>query len=428
MNPDIQRAFVLLRQGRYDLADREFRRGLAQAPDDPQAHAFLALCLTHQDRDDEALREAEEAIRLDPDLPLAHYVRGSALASLGRHREAEESAREAIQLDPHDADLYALLAQVELARDRKAEALDAADHGLSIDPEHDACRNLRAMALVQLGRKAEAARTLGSALADDPDNPLTHANQGWTLLHQGNHVQALEHFREALRLDPDLDWARAGMVEALKARSPIYRVMLGFFLWMGRQSQKAQWAIFLGFIVGRRVLADVAKSNPGLSPYIQPILIASFIFIMMTWLASPLANTLLRFNRFGRMALSRAQRVESNWIGGSALLALASLTGYVLTGQVLAELIAGFFGFLLLPLAATFQVRAGRARLLPAALTAVMIGMGIVFFGSALLEDLRIPNPLLAVLDPTKLVGPFILGAFASTWIPALSMTVNRDR
>ena len=93
------------------------------------------------------------------------------------------------------------------------------------------------MALVQLGRKDEAQQTLGSALANDPENALTHANQGWALLHRGDHAKALEHFREALRIDPELDWARAGIVEALKARHLIYRVMLRFFLWMGRQSQ-----------------------------------------------------------------------------------------------------------------------------------------------------------------------------------------------
>ena len=42
--------------------------------------------------------------------------------------------------------------------------------------------------------------------------------KAWALIEQGEHEQAMEHFREALRLNPQLDWARQGIVEAMKAR------------------------------------------------------------------------------------------------------------------------------------------------------------------------------------------------------------------
>ena len=177
------------------------------------------------------------------------------------------------------------------------------------------------MALVQLGRKDEAAATLGSALADDPENALTHANQGWALLHRGDHARALEHFREALRIDPELEWARAGIVEALKARHLIYRLMLRFFLWMGRQSRVAQWVVILGFVFGRKILADLRAVPSGWRRSSCPMLALSFAFLLLTWISSPLFNLLLRFNRFGRLALSREQRIESSWIGGCFLLA-----------------------------------------------------------------------------------------------------------
>ena len=387
MSTAFQRGIVLLQQGRFDLADREFRLELAQAPDDPQAHAFLSLCLAQRDNDEEALREADEATRLGPDFAFAHYVRGNALRALNRPREADAAAREAIRLDPSDADNYALLASIELDRRRWTEALAAADQGLALDPEHAGCRNLRAMALVQLGRKSEAERALGSALAADPQNPLTHANQGWTLLHRGDHVKAAEHFHEALRLDPELEWARIGIVEALKARSPIYRVMLGFFLWMGRQSRRAQWVVILGIIFGRQVLATLADANPRLAPLIVPILILSFAFLLLTWIASPLFNSILRLNRFGRLALSHQQRVESNWIGGCFLLAAAMFAWYLAGGDLLALVLMGYFGLLLLPLSVTFQLPPGRPRLLGATYTAGLAAVGATFFLNAALGD-----------------------------------------
>ena len=420
-----QRGIVLLQQGRFDLADREFRQELARAPDDPQAHAFLALCLTRRDKDEEALREADEATRLGPDYPFAHYVRGNALRALDRPKEADAAAREAIRLDPADADYYALLASIELDRRRWTEALAAADQGLALDPEHAGCMNLRAMALVQLGRKDEAERALGSALADDPQNPLTHANQGWALLHRGEHTKAAEHFREALRLDPELEWARVGIVEALKARSPLYRVMLGFFLWMGRQSRRAQWVVILGFIFGRKILADVAKANPSLAPFISPILMLSFGFLLLTWIASPLFNTTLRLDRFGRLALSRAQRVESNWIGGCFLLAALAFAWYLAGGGFLAQLVMGYFGLLLLPLSVTFQLPPGRPRLLAAAYTAAVAAVGVTFFVNGILGP---ASPLRALASPDDLLQYFVLGAILSTWIPALAGQLTPGR
>src|SRR5262249_32603614 len=269
------------------------------------------------------------------------------------------------------------LASVELGRRRWAEALAAAERGLALDPEHAGCTNLRAMALVQLGRKEDAAQTLGSALAKDPENAVTHANQGWTLLHRGDHRGALAHFREALRLDPELEWARAGIVEALKARYLLYRVMLRFFLWMGRQSTVAQWVVILGFVFGRRILADLARSHPALAPFLFPVLALSFAFLLLTWIASPLFNLLLRLNRFGRLARSRDQRIASSWIGGCFLLAAVCFVSYLVRPAALNSFGMVYFGFLLMPLAVTFGRARGTPRRLMAAYTGVLALLGL---------------------------------------------------
>ena len=321
--------------------------------------------------------EADEAIRLDPGTAFCHYVRGRVFCDQDRLTDAETAAHEAIRLDPGDADYLGLLASIEIGRRRWDAALDAADRGLALDPEHPTCINLRALALVQLGRKAEAEQTLGSALANDPDNALTHANQGWALLHRGDHERALEHFREALRIDPELEWARAGIIEALKARHLIYRLMLRFFLWMGRQTNLAQWAVILGIVFGRQILASIASSYPALAPFLIPVLVLSLAFLMLTWISSPLFNLALRLNRFGRLALSRDERIASNWIGGCFLLALASFLVYIVRPNALASFGLVYFGLLLLPLAVTFGRPPGRPRRLIAAYTGVLVLMGL---------------------------------------------------
>jgi tetratricopeptide (TPR) repeat protein len=372
-----ERGHILFGQKRFDLAAAEFRRVLSEDPDHPFAHALLALCLGRTGQREESLREADEAVRLAPDNPFCHFVRGHGLLEADRTREAEEAARTAIELDPGDADFRDLLARIEIHRRQWARALEAADAGLALDPTHDSCLNLRAMALVQLGRKDEAVQTLGSSLADDPENALTHANQGWAYLHQSEPDKALEHFREALRLDPELEWARVGIIEALKARHRVYRVMLAFFLWMGRKSQAAQWAILLGFVFGRMLLRGLARSYPALAPFVIPILVLTFAFMLMSWIASPLFNLVLRFNRFGRMALSREETVASTWIGGCFIVAAAAAVLSFTAGWDLAWFSMIFFGLMLLPLAMTFNQAAGKPRRLAAAYTAVVALMAL---------------------------------------------------
>ena len=120
--------------------------------------------------------------------------------------------------------------------------------------------------MVKLGRRGEAGAASTRQLSRDPEDAYSHANQGWTLLHRGDPRKALEHFRESLRLDPDLEWARAGIVEALKARYVVYRWVLMYFLFMARFSERAQWIILLGGYLGYRMLINVAKSHPPLAP------------------------------------------------------------------------------------------------------------------------------------------------------------------
>ena len=416
MTTDFQRGIVLFNQNRYDLADREFRQELAGAPDNALAHAFLALCLTAQNRKDEARREADEAIRLDPGIAFCHYVLGRVLCDQDRLKDAEAAVQEAIRLDPENADYLGLLSSIEISRSRWDAALAAADRGLALDPEHNTCTNLRALALVQLGRKAEAEQTLGSALANDPENALTHANQGWALLHRGDHRRALEHFREALRIDPELDWARSGIVEALKARHLIYRLMLRFFLWMGRQTRVAQWVVILGFVFGRQILASIARANPALAPFLIPVLVLSFAFLLLTWISSPLFNLALCFNRFGRLALSREQRIASSWVGGCFLLAAASFVLYLVNASAAASFGMVYFGLLLLPLAVTFGRPPGRARWLMAAYTGALVLMGLPILSMILLDR---ASPWKNVDLALKFFQYFLYGAILSTWMPA---------
>ncbi len=378
MNPNLQRALLLYEQSRHELAEEQLRQALAAEPDEPYAHALLALCLAHRQRFDDATAEARQAVHFAPDFDFAHYAHASVLHDRNHLEDAQRAIEEALRLSPNDADYWALLSQIRIDQRQWSPALDAADRGLHYDPQHVACTNLRAIALVKLGRKSEAGATIGAALARNPDNAVTHANQGWTLLEQNQPAKALEHFRESLRLDPANEWARAGIVEALKARNVIYGAMLRYFLWMSSLPTGVQWAVILGGYFLNRMLGAAAKSNPDLAPWILPIRIVYLAAALLTWTADPLFNLLLRVNRFGRLALSDEQRTASSWFGATVFLALASLALCLVYGFNSVFVISALvFAFLMVPVAGMFKASEGWPRKLLFCYTAGLALAGI---------------------------------------------------
>lgn len=428
MSPHLQRGQLLLEQSRPEQAIAEFRQHLIGEPNDAAAHGLLALSLVELKEYREATDEAQSAVHLAPDLPFSHYVLARVLEARNRLSEAQAAIREAIELDPYDPDYFALLSSIRFQKHRWADALEAAEEGLAIDPEHVGCTNLRAMALTKQGRREQAGATIDAALARDPESAITHANQGWTLLERGEPKRAMEHFREALRLEPELEWARVGIVEAMKARNIIYRWLLGYFLWMMKLPPRTQFAVIIGGYFGYRILNRVAANNPDLSPFLMPLLIAYIVFALATWLGDSLFNLLLRLDRFGRLALSREQIVASNWIGVCVFGGLGLLAVALLTDNPLPWLGAFVLGGLTLPVAAVFRCAKGWPRRTMTAYAAAiaLLGFGILvgplFMAARAVAGAR-PDAGLEVVGAG--IGLFIAGVIGATWVGNLLAAVR---
>jgi Tfp pilus assembly protein PilF len=411
---NFDRAQLLLAQRRYADAERELRQALSQDPHFAIAHALLAETLLEQHRADEATSEAGLAITLEPDLEVAHYIMARILLERNRPDEAEYAVRQALQLARYPR-TFGLLAIIRFNRQDWRGALAAADEGLAIDPDHSGCLNLRAMALRQLGQRDAADATLRGALERDPDDSYTHANRGWTELHHGRAREALVHFQEALRLDPTNDHARAGLVEAMKARYLIYRLLLGYFFFMGRLARSSQTVIIVGGWIGFQVLRGFARTNPELAWVTTPLIVAYIAFALMTWLAAPLMNLLLRLHPVGRHALSTEQRRTTNVVGG---LLLAAATAYGLslyTGRDSLELLALYFTIAALPGSLIFRGDRGWPRWVLAGMTASVVVIAVVVWLAAagiipklvglILLPLTIPLLLVCVFGSQFVVG-----------------------
>jgi len=308
---NISRVQLLLQHKRPQEAEQEARRQLRDDPDNGFLHCLLALALMELAQLPEAQAEAQLAIHLDPENSFAFYVLSAALQRQHELPAALEAIEQALALDPEDADYQHVLGQLRFQQGQLHAALRAAEAGLQADPTHVDCLGLRARCLARLGRRDEASADLDEALRQSPTDAGTHADLGWVALERGRAKQAAGHFREALRLNPTSDYAREGLVSALKARFWLYNGFYRFMVWTQTLSPGTRQGLFIGLFLLSRVV-------PGLLPLY-------LVLVYMSWFAEPLFNSLLRFNRYGRFALSEADTRYSNQFLALLLSGLALL-------------------------------------------------------------------------------------------------------
>lgn len=300
-------ASQLMQLDRLDDAEKELRKDLAEDPENAHAHGMLGLCLSMRKRIPEAHEEADKAIGLDPGNDFHFFVKARIFMADDRHKEAEVWFQKALELDPEDAAYYTGIAACRLQRDDAQGALEFSSKAVEADPENEGAVDIHVAVLNRLGRKEEAATVLEGSLNRNPHNSFAHANQGWAELHGNNPKKAVVHFEEALRLEPDNDYARSGLVEALKSGNPIYRVFLIYLLWMGRLSPTARWCIILGGYAVYRLADRASYAWPSASPYLTPLTGLYFAFAVLTWMANPFFNLLLFFHPKGRYALTASE-------------------------------------------------------------------------------------------------------------------------
>lgn len=413
------RGALLLDQGRHDLAEKELREHLSVAPDDAIGHALLTLALVELERFPEAEAEAKSAIALDPGESFAHYARARVMLARRAYKDAVTAAQETVRLDPDEPRGYQALAGAYLGLRKWQLAVDTTDAGLAIDPEHETLLTIRGLALRQLGRGTESQHAFEGALQRDPSNSFAHASRGLGLLHEGRMTDALEAYREALRLDPTNEMARGGLVEALKARNPLYAWLLRAMLLLGRLSGRASFALYIGFFLITRTGRELVRRDPSLLPFFIAVIGAYLLFVWLTFAAGPLFNLILRLDPLGRHALSDEQRLESSIVGPLVAIGAPAALIAIVTGAPLAATIAIMALGLVVPIASTFNCDAGWPRTVMALVT--------IFIG--LLGALGIAFALIGRSDLAFIFGiACYLAVILSTWIamPLTRVTVRR--
>lgn len=393
----IQRAQLLLQQGRLQDAVTILYQHLQHQANDIDGLFLLAICYLELKQPDSAATVIKNALGMVPDDDRFLYLHARVLLEKDQYNAAIDAIREAVAIHPYVADYFGMWSQILLVKKDYRGALEKAEEGLALDPENQVCLNLRSHAMFSLGNKEAAFADLHEALEHNPENAYTHANLGWKWLEAGDHRKSLEHFRESLKIDPNQQWAKNGMVQAMKARYWLYRQFLNYAFFMGRQKAGMQWAI----IVGVFILTQIANK------VFFPLYVLLAIFVLSTWLIGPVSNLFLRLNAYGRYALSKEEVQTSNITGILILVTVLSAVVFFLTGiaGILALSIGA--GVLLLPASSMYSPVAKRKQKILQLYTATLCLLAVAGIIYAFISN-----------DPLNvMMGILLIGVFAYQWV-----------
>ncbi len=170
-------------QGKWDQAEKDYRKILEENPRYPGIHFRLARLLLSKpnppaDFQDQAKSELQEELKIDPTNAGAEYVLGELARQAGDFSEAIKHFSKSTQLDPNFGDAYLGLGVSLSAEKNYAEAVAPLEMAVKLQPSNPAAHYSLGTAYSRTGRKTEAERqfTLQEAVehAAAPGGPNQH--------------------------------------------------------------------------------------------------------------------------------------------------------------------------------------------------------------------------------------------------------------
>lgn len=401
----ITRARMLIDRQKYDDAEKLLANQLSSDPNDLEVLHLLAELNLQKEAYEKALEYIDSAIGIAPDLAFLHYTKGKIFSDKENFNEAETCFQRAIAIEPTFADAFARIAHIKLVKKQFEESLAKADHALSLEPDNLLALNIRSSALTKLNRVEESETTIEGALYEDPNNSYTHANYGWNLLEKNDYKKAFEHFEIALQNDPNNQLAQQGMMQAIKATNPLYRVFLKYSFFMSKLTAQYQWGVIIGFYLLYRFILRVSESNPELKSILYPILGLLALLAISTWVIGPISNLFLRLHRYGKHLLERDEIRSSNFVGISFLIFIVGIVLYLVTG--LGSFLAlAVFGFtMMIPFSTMFLKSKPQNALLYYCIA--LAAVGVLAVGSSFMDG--------ELFNPFSML--YLFGFIAFQWV-----------
>lgn len=276
-----------LAQGHAHGAMESLRQVLAADPDQPDAHALLAVCLYHLRRLHAARYEAGVAVSLAPESALAHYAAGIVETAARHFARAAQHLEQALALEPDSPELLRAQARLCELRGRPAEADAALQRALALGPEEPETLVALGERALAAGRLDEASARADAALRAQPENVDALVLMGQVLLRRGHAADAREHALQALRGDATHRGALQLLAGVKARRNPFLGLWWRYNVWMETIGTTRSILVLLVAYALYRIGLNLARQQ-GLAAWTGVIEVAWLAIVAYTWIGPAL--------------------------------------------------------------------------------------------------------------------------------------------
>ena len=289
----LERARRAIEHGNLDAAIDSLRGALALDPDEPDAHAWLSLCLIGKRRLYGASEESKIALVMAPESVLARWVGAQVAIAERNFQRAKDLNDELVADDPTSALLHQQRAQIFALLHEFDEQQHALHDALRFDPDN--AETLAALAEFELahGSPKEAYRFAESALQISPENHSALVAMGTVLLKQGDVAGAREHCFLALSADAT-DVGALYLLTAIKTReNRILGLWWRYNSWMHRVGETRAIVILLSAFVIYRI-ASITADDLGATFLSAGVTVFWLAIVVYTWVGPALFRRALK--------------------------------------------------------------------------------------------------------------------------------------
>ncbi|MFX0116826.1 MAG: tetratricopeptide repeat protein [Candidatus Hodarchaeota archaeon] len=196
-----------LEEGDFGAAIDLLRAYLQENPNNADAWAKLAACLSEASKPDEAIDASKKAIELDPTNIFGWVQLGWSLKIKGNFEDAIKRFEHALELSKIDHDwILAQLAYCHNQIDQGRPGLECAKRALKANPQNVLAMTQRLVSLNILLQYDEARALASEYIVQNPKNEMIYCQKGWAEKSLGDYEAAALSFQCATNLDPDDAW------------------------------------------------------------------------------------------------------------------------------------------------------------------------------------------------------------------------------
>jgi tetratricopeptide (TPR) repeat protein len=211
--------------GQPQAAMAEYDQAIHGPGDARRALIDRGHLLVRQGRFDEARKDYNRALSINPKDVDALTARGASWVAEGKGKKARAAMADfdaALSIRPNDAGALNARGNFYLAELKPELALADFDKALAANPKDDVVLFNRGVAYKQLGRYDSALRDFNAVLRITPGDPMTLAAKGDAYRQLGDLLLAREFYDAALKADPAnaVSWEARGEIRSSLGDGP----------------------------------------------------------------------------------------------------------------------------------------------------------------------------------------------------------------